>query len=118
MRSAVRIERSGPLHAAEHLLRVDVVAIGREPVTSTDSSICAKASDAQAMPASTPGDRATKPAAAVQTAGQQGRGDVTERSEVFVEGAGHCGPHSRDGRTERIVHDRHSLPNRGVVLLA
>ena len=70
------------------------------------------------MPASTPGDAGHEAGRRGETGGQQGRGDVTERREVFVEGAGHGGADGRDRRTERIVHDRHSLPNRGVVLLA
>ena len=89
VRSAVRIDASGPSTVPMTVARLDRVAVGARQLHDDRAVDLRNASVAQVVPASTPRLRGTKDARPVLTGIEEGSGDVAERPEVLCECAGH-----------------------------
>ena len=90
VRSAVRIERSGPVTSTTSRPAASVVAVGRHASRPRPSGRPRrKVSVAQARPASTPSARARARRARSRLVGDQGGGEVADGTEVLGERPGH-----------------------------
>ena len=96
-----RSERTA--HSAEHLLRVEVITVHREPRDRDRCvDLCERLGRARGTGEHARRRGTTKSADACRLGRQQRRRDVTEGREILVERAGHRSADGRDRRTERI----------------